>query len=48
MGKIRQIHIKNRTYYFYNNQIDLKYFDANQKLTKKIIKTILAFITSVM
>ena len=23
MGKIRQINIKNRTYYFYNDQIDL-------------------------
>ena len=28
MGKIRQINIKNRTYYFYNDRIDLKYFDA--------------------
>ena len=28
MGKIRQINIKNRTYYFYNDQIDLKHFDA--------------------
>ena len=28
MGKIRQINIKNRTYYFYNDQIDLKDFDA--------------------
>ena len=27
MGKIRQINIKNRTY-FYNDQIDLKDFDA--------------------
>ena len=24
MGKIRQINIKNRTYYFYNDIIDLK------------------------
>ena len=24
MGKVRQINIKNRTYYFYNDQIDLK------------------------
>ena len=29
MGKIREIHIKSRTYYFYNDQIDLKDFDAN-------------------
>ena len=28
MRKIRQINIKNQTYYFYNNQIDLKDFDA--------------------
>ena len=28
MGKIRQINIKNRTYYFDNDQIDLKDFDA--------------------
>ena len=28
MGKIRQINIKNRIYYFYNDQIDLKDFDA--------------------
>ena len=28
MGKTRQINIKNRTYYFYNDQIYLKDFDA--------------------
>ena len=28
MGKVRQINIKNRTDYFYNNQINLKDFDA--------------------
>ena len=28
MGKIRQINIKNRTYYFYNDQIDFRDFDA--------------------
>ena len=28
MEKIRQINIKNRTYYFYNDQINLKDFDA--------------------
>ena len=32
MGKIRQINIKNRTYYFHNDQIDLKDFD--EKLLK--------------
>ena len=36
MGKIRQINIKNRTYYFYNDQTDLKDFDAKLlKIDKK-------------
>ena len=36
MRKIRQINIKNRTYYFYNDQIDLKDFDAKLlKIDKK-------------
>ena len=36
MGKIRQINIKNRTYYFYNDQINLKDFDARLlKVDKK-------------
>ena len=28
MGKIKQINIKNRVYYFYNNQISIIDFDA--------------------
>ena len=28
MGEVKQINFKNRTYYFYNNIIDLKNFDA--------------------
>ena len=28
MGEIKQIYIKNRTYYFYNDLIDLKHFVA--------------------
>ena len=28
MGVVKQIDIKNRTYYFYNDIIDLKNFDA--------------------
>ena len=28
MGKIKQINIKNLTYYFYNDQINLNDFDA--------------------
>ena len=36
MGEIKQINIKNRTYYFYNDQIDLKDFDAKLlKIDKK-------------
>ena len=36
MGETKQINIKNRTYYFYNGQIDLKYFDARLlKVDKK-------------
>ena len=33
MGETKQINIKNRTYSFYNDQIDLKDFDA--KLLKR-------------
>ena len=36
MGAIKQINIKNRTYHFYNDQIDLKDFDARLlKIDKK-------------
>ena len=36
MGKTKQINIKNRTYYFYNDQIDLKDFNARfLKIDKK-------------
>ena len=36
MGRTRQINIKNRTYYFYNNQTNLKDFDASLlKVEKK-------------
>ena len=41
MGKIRQINIKNRAYYFYNDQINLKDFDARLlKVDKKDYKEI--------
>ena len=41
MGKIRQINIKNWTYYFYNDQIDLKDFDTKLlKIGKKDYKDI--------
>ena len=29
MGEIKQINIKNRTYYFYNDTIDLDEFDED-------------------
>ena len=36
MGRIRQINIKNQTYYFYNDPINLKDFDASLlKVDKK-------------
>ena len=48
MGETKQINIKNRTYYFYNDQINLKDSDARLlKIDKKII-TRLIFITMVM
>ena len=41
MGEIKQIAIKNRTYYFYNDIIDLKDFDARLlKIDKKSYKNI--------
>ena len=36
MGKIRQINIKNRTYYFYNDIIDFKKFQSNLLKIDKI------------
>ena len=36
MGATKQINIKNKTYYFYNDQINLKDFDARLlKVDKK-------------
>ena len=44
MGKVKQIDIKNRTYYFYNHIIDLKNFDAGLlKIDKKSYKNIDAY-----
>ena len=38
MGEIKQINIKNWTYYFYNDIIDINNFDARLlKIDKKII-----------
>ena len=41
MGSTKEINIENRTYYFYNDIIDLKTFDTNNlKLDKKKYKDI--------
>ena len=41
MGEVKQIHIKNRTYCFYSEIIDLKKFDARLfKIVKKSYKSI--------
>ena len=41
MGKIKQVNIKNRTYYFYNDMINIKDFDARLlKTDKKSYKNI--------
>ena len=39
MGLVKQIDIKNRTYYFYNDMINIKIFDSNLlKIDKKSYK----------
>ena len=41
MGTVKQINIKNRSYYFYNDIIDLEDFDSSWlKLDKKSYKDI--------
>ena len=41
MGTLKQINIKNRTYYFYNDIIDLENFDSSLlKIDKKSYKDI--------
>ena len=41
MGELKQINIKNRSYYFYNDMINLKNFEANVlKIDKKSYKNI--------
>ena len=41
MGNIKQISIKNRTYYFFNDMINIKDFDSNLlKIDKKLYKNI--------
>ena len=41
MGEVKQINIKNRTYYFYNDIIDLKHFESKLlKIDKKSYRNI--------
>ena len=41
MGKVKQIEIKNRTYYFYNDIINIEEFDSKLlKIDKKSYKNI--------
>ena len=41
MGVVKQIDIKNRTYYFYNDMINIKKFDiSNLKIDNKSYKDI--------
>ena len=46
MGKVKKIEIKNRTYYFYNDIIDINEFDSNLiKIDKESYKDIDVFYT---
>ena len=39
MGTVKQIDIKNRTYYFYNDMVDIRKFDSNLlKIDKRSYK----------
>ena len=46
MGRIKDINIKNRTYYFYDDMVNIKDFDSNlMKLDKKSFKNIVVYYT---
>ena len=46
MGKVKQIEINDRTYYFYNDIINLKNFESNLlKIDKKLYKVINIYYT---
>ena len=45
MGELKQMNIKNQTYYFYNDIIDLDEFDGSKiKVDKKILMTLIFII----
>ena len=49
MGTVKQINIKSRTYYFYNDTIDLENFDSSLlKLDKNQIKTLVFTILDIL
>ena len=49
MGTIKQINIKNRTYYFYNDIIDLENFKSNLlKIEKNHTKTLVFTILDIL
>ena len=49
MGTIKQIDIKNRTYYFYNDMIDIRNFDVRLlKIDKNDIKTLVFIILDIL
>ena len=49
MGTIRQIDIKNRTYYFYNDMINIRNFDVRLlKIDKNDIKTLVFTILHIL
>ena len=47
MGNIKEINIKNRTYYFFDDMINIKDFDPNLLKIKKSCVKILILITLV-
>ena len=41
MGKVKELNIKNQTYYFFNDMIDIKNFQSNfLKIDKKPYKNV--------
>ena len=45
MGEVKQINIKNQTYYFYNDIIDLNEFDGSKiKVDKNLFNDMVFFI----
>ena len=45
MGRIKDINIKNRTYYFYDDMVNIKDFDSNLLKIDKSHSKALLFIT---